>query len=48
MFIRKSFDEFLKPHSDAVPTAEGRDWVIDWRWLARWKRMILPKVSTPS
>ena len=34
MFIRKSFDEFLKLHSDAIPTAEGRDWVIDWRWLS--------------
>lgn len=34
MFIRKSFDEFLKLHSDAVPAAEARDWVIDWRWLA--------------
>ena len=34
MFIRQSFDEFLKLHSDAVPVAEARDWVIDWRWLA--------------
>jgi len=34
MFIRKSFDEFLKLHSDAIPVTEGRDWVIDWRWLA--------------
>ena len=33
MFIRKSFDEFLKLHSDAVPAAAARDWVIDWRWL---------------
>ncbi|MDP2334035.1 MAG: hypothetical protein Q8M19_25455 [Reyranella sp.] len=34
MFIRKSFDAFLKFHSDANPVAAGRDWVIDWRWLA--------------
>jgi hypothetical protein len=34
MFIRKSFDESLKLHSDAIPVAARRDWVIDWRWLA--------------
>ncbi len=32
MFIRRSFDEFLKLQSDA-PAAATRDWVIDWRWL---------------
>ncbi len=31
MFIRRSFDEFLKLQSDAP--AAGRDWVIDWRCL---------------
>jgi hypothetical protein len=35
MFIRRSFDEFLKLQSEAAPTVgEGRDWVIDWRWLS--------------
>lgn len=34
MLIRKSFDEFLQLHRDAIPVAQGRDWVIDWRWLA--------------
>lgn len=35
MFIRWSFDEFLKLQSDASPTVpDGRDWVIDWRWLS--------------
>lgn len=33
MFIRRTFDEFLKLHSSAEPFAEPRDWVIDWRWL---------------
>ncbi len=33
MFIRRTFDEFLKLHSSAEPLAEVRDWVIDWRWL---------------
>ena len=34
MFIRKTFDEFLKLRSDAVPApAMSRDWIIDWRWL---------------
>ena len=32
MFIRRTFDEFLKLHSPADVTA--RDWVIDWRWLS--------------
>ncbi len=35
MFIRRSFDEFLKLQSDAAPAGnDGRDWVIDWRWLS--------------
>lgn len=35
MFIRRSFDEYLKLQSDAAPTtSDGRDWVIDWRWLS--------------
>ena len=35
MFIRRSFDEFLKLQSDAEPAGkDGRDWVIDWRWLS--------------
>jgi len=39
MFIRRSFDEFLKLQSDVAPppaTAPGCviDWVIDWRWLS--------------
>lgn len=35
MFIRRSFDEFLKLQSDAVLAGnDGRDWVIDWRWLS--------------
>lgn len=33
MFIRRTFDEFLKLHSAAEPTLAARDWVIDWRWL---------------
>lgn len=33
MFIRRTFDEFLKLHSAAEPTPAARDWVIDWRWL---------------
>ena len=34
MFIRKSFDEFLKLQSDITPAPLAtRDWVIDWRWL---------------
>ena len=34
MFIRRSFNEFLKVQSDAVSApAMARDWVIDWRWL---------------
>ncbi len=34
MFIRRSFDEFLKLQSDAPPASVAtRDWVIDWRWL---------------
>lgn len=35
MFIRRSFDEFLKLQSDAVLAGnDARDWVIDWRWLS--------------
>lgn len=38
MFIRRTFDEFLKPHSAAEPLTDSlagaRDWVIDWRWLS--------------
>jgi len=35
MFIRRSFDEFLKVQSDAVlSSAVPPDWVIDWRWLS--------------
>ena len=35
MFIRRSFDEFLKLQSDAASAGnDGRDWVIDWRWLS--------------
>ena len=34
MFIRRSFDEFLKLESDTPPASEAaRDGVIDWRWL---------------
>lgn len=33
MFIRRSFDEFLKLHSDVAPAPGTRDWVIDWRWF---------------
>lgn len=33
MFIRRSFEEFLKLQSDAQPTHAARDWVIDWRWF---------------
>ena len=34
MFIRRSFDEFLKVQSDRDPAPTApRDWVIDWRWL---------------
>ncbi len=33
MFIRRTFDEFLKLHSPAEPAVAVRDWVIDWRWL---------------
>lgn len=33
MFIRRSFEEFLKLHSDAEPAPVARDWVIDWRWF---------------
>ncbi len=33
MFIRKTFDSFVKLNSDALPLAQGRDWVIDWRWF---------------
>jgi hypothetical protein len=33
MFIRRTFNEFLKRHSAAEPTIVARDWVIDWRWL---------------
>lgn len=33
MFIRRSFDEFLKLQSDAPPASAVRDWVIDWRWF---------------
>ncbi len=34
MFIRRSFDEFLKVQSDRAPAPTAlRDWVIDWRWL---------------
>ena len=35
MFIRRSFDEFLEFQSDAVSASnDGRDGVIDWRWLS--------------
>ena len=34
MFIRRTFDDFLKLHSDATPTGPVVDWVIDWRWGA--------------
>lgn len=35
MFIRRSFDEFVEFQSDAVPAGnDGRDGVIDWRWLS--------------
>lgn len=39
MFIRRTFDEFLKLHSAAELLAGARDWVprdwvIDWRWLS--------------
>lgn len=35
MFIRRSFDEFLKLSSDvAASPGRDRDWVIDWRWLS--------------
>jgi len=33
MFIRRSFEEFLKLHSDAQSMPVARDWVIDWRWF---------------
>lgn len=33
MFIRRTFDEFLKLHSSAEPVTGAQDWVIDWRWL---------------
>lgn len=34
MFIRRSFDEFLKLQSDIGPAPPApQDWVIDWRWL---------------
>ena len=33
MFIRRSFEEFLKLQSDALPVSTARDWVIDWRWF---------------
>lgn len=33
MFIRRSFEEFLKLQSDAQPVPVTRDGVIDWRWL---------------
>jgi hypothetical protein len=33
MFIRRTFDEFLKLQSLAEPALAARDWVIDWRWL---------------
>lgn len=33
MFIRRTFDEFLKLQSPAEPALAARDWVIDWRWL---------------
>ena len=31
MFIRRSFDEFSKLHTDAAPQDVRPDWVIDWR-----------------
>ena len=35
MFIRRSFEEFLKLQSDtAPPPAAAPDWVLDWRWLS--------------
>ena len=33
MFIRRSFEEFLKLHSEAAQESTP-DWVIDWRWLS--------------
>lgn len=33
MFIRRSFNEFLKLQSEVTPTSPP-DWVIDWRWLS--------------
>lgn len=33
MFIRRSFEEFLKLQSDAQSAPSSRDWVIDWRWF---------------
>ena len=33
MFIRRSFDEFLKLQSEVAPVSTP-DWVIDWRWLS--------------
>jgi hypothetical protein len=34
MYIRRTFNTFLQLQSDATPAVSGRDWVIDWRWLA--------------
>ena len=34
MFIRRSFDEFSKPDTDAAPRDAQPDGVIDWRCLS--------------
>lgn len=58
MFIRRSFDEFLKLHSDATPATDTRDRVIDWRWfceaspsehsLIDWDPWAKPKKPKPA
>ncbi len=48
MFIRRSFDEFSKLHTDAAPQDVRPDWVIDWRWLSTESESPLFRVSAPS